>query len=165
MANVLFLIAGIVLFVHHWDCCCGQILASAYRLERSDNISVVGNVKGDTAMGPFAGYREPAAGHQWSRSKVFQEDPAAARIRRDNAAPSGKGRTVDDNDNRILVQTLNGVVRGTKKTALDEAVDVFLGVSDEDLFFFPSRLVFFCIHSKCQSLWRRRLVLIQAFPH
>ena len=37
-----------------------------------------------------------------------------------------KENVVDDN--QVLVKTLNGVVRGVRKTVLDETVDVFLGV-------------------------------------
>ena len=37
-----------------------------------------------------------------------------------------KENVVDDN--QVLVKTLNGVVRGVRRTALSETVDVFLGV-------------------------------------
>lgn len=120
MENGYLLVASCLVFLLDWSCSSCQHLASAYRLERTDNISVLSDRKGD-AMGPFAPYRETRR-HQWSHSNLFQEN--GARIRRD-----AKSRTVDDNNNdMLLVQTLNGLVRGTRKTALGESVDVFLGV-------------------------------------
>ena len=42
--------------------------------------------------------------------------------------------TVDKDNSRLLVQTLNGLVRGTTKSALGETVEVFLGVRNIKFF-------------------------------
>ncbi|KAI9554499.1 hypothetical protein GHT06_019772 [Daphnia sinensis] len=124
----------------HWPCCCSQQLASAHRLGQRpmDNITVLvsDNRKDDgvSIMGPFVPYQET---HQWKHEQqtVFQE---GERIRRDESSSrnggsssgGNKGRpgNIDDTNSRLLVQTLNGRVRGTTKTALGETVDVFLGI-------------------------------------
>lgn len=117
MENSYLLVASCLVFLLDWSCSSCQHVASAYRLERTDNVSVLSDRKGDA----FAPYRESRR-HQWSHSNLFQE--TGARIRRD-----AKSRTDDDNNNdMLLVQTLNGLVRGARKTALGESVDVFLGV-------------------------------------
>ncbi len=112
-----------------WQCSSCQHLASAYRLgggkPATDNITVLSDRKVDT-MGPFAPpvYQEPQWKQQQEVNQFFQEE--AERIRRDVNSLGAKDRP-DDSD-RLLVQTLNGLVRGTRKTALGESVDVYLGV-------------------------------------
>lgn len=139
-SSLLFVVICSFVMMFHWQCCCSQQLASAYRLGQRpmDNVTVLvsDNRKDDgvSIMGPLVPYQET---DQWKHEQqtVFQE---GERIRRDESSSrnggsssgGNKGRpgNIDDTNIRLLVQTLNGRVRGTTKTALGETVDVFLGV-------------------------------------
>lgn len=80
------------------------------------------------------------ARHQW---KQWNSHPFIDR----SASPSSLGRNrrggdnrpplavTDQQNDRLLVQTLNGMVKGVSKSALGQSVDVFLGVSS-NLFMF-----------------------------
>ena len=59
------------------------------------------------------------------------------RVRRDDYK---ERPTVDKDNSRLLVQTLNGLVRGTTKSALGETVDVFLGVMSNKILFLIIRI-------------------------
>jgi hypothetical protein len=141
----LFVALGSFVLVLHWiQCSSCQQLASGYRLggqRPTDNITVLvsDNRKDDEAsiMGPFVPYQEsrPAPNHhqQWNqKAKLFQEEEK--RVRRDDSSSSSSSNNnkrrpaVDKDNSRLLVQTLNGLVRGTTKSALGDTVDVFLGV-------------------------------------
>lgn len=138
MGNKNWLLAVCFVLILDWQCSSCQHLASAYRLgggqPATDNITVLSDRKVDT-MGPFAPpvYQEPQWKQQQEVNQFFREE--AERIRRDVNSLGAKDRP-DDSD-RLLVQTLNGLVRGTRKTALGESVDVYLGVR-----FFFSLLIF-----------------------
>ena len=62
---------------------------------------------------------------------MLQEEEEERRVRRDDYK---ERPTVDKDNSRLLVQTLNGLVRGTTKSALGETVDVFLGVRNINSF-------------------------------
>jgi hypothetical protein len=62
---------------------------------------------------------------------MLQEEEEERRVRRDDYK---ERPTVDKDNSRLLVQTLNGLVRGTTKSALGETVDVFLGVRNIKFF-------------------------------
>ncbi len=49
--------------------------------------------------------------------------------RKSRGAAAGSGDFQQQQQDRLLVQTLNGILRGTRKNALGDAVDVFLGVN------------------------------------
>ena len=106
-------LAVVLFMILDWQCCSCQHLASAYRLgQPTDNITVLTDRKDDSFS-----YQEP----QWQADQLFQESDSS-RSRRD-------ANTLGNNNDRPLVQTMNGLVRGTRKTALGESVDVYLGVS------------------------------------
>lgn len=54
--------------------------------------------------------------------------PESEKRKSRGASAAGSGDFQQQQD-RLLVQTLNGILRGTRKNALGDAVDVFLGVN------------------------------------
>ncbi len=151
------LFVGSFVLVLHWQCSSCQQESTGYRLggqqRPTDNITVLvsdsSSRKDDEAsiMGPFVHHRqESRPAHQWKPLVLDggdaeeEEEPGMRRVRRDDDSSSSsssnhnsKGRPAGQDDHhkdnsRLLVQTLNGLVRGTTKTALGDTVDVFLGV-------------------------------------
>lgn len=137
--NSSLLCMAISSFVLMLQCCWCQQLASSNRLGQRpmDNITVLvsDNQKdGAPIIVPFVPYQEA---NRWAEEQqtMFQE---GERIRRDESSSRNSGSSLagnkgrpanaDDTNSRLLVQTLNGRVRGTTKTTLGETVDVFLGV-------------------------------------
>lgn len=93
-------------------------VASAFHVNDSFDYS-------NLMLGPFG---PPEDDGEWptTRSSLLSDS-------RKRRAKSSSSRTEDHQD--LLVQTLNGLVRGTRKSALGESVDVFLGVSQEGFSF------------------------------
>ena len=153
MANGSLLGVACLVLLLDWPCSSsGQHLASAYRLsgqKPSDNVTVLHSDRKGGSMGPFANsFQESSSSHrhrQWNQKQqqttAFQEDTDGAdgRTRRD----AGKGQrsnvvVEEKDDDTLLVQTHNGLLRGIRKVALGESVDVFYGV--RVFFISPSRV-------------------------
>lgn len=156
--NRFLLVVGSFVLALHWQgssCQHEQEESTGYRLggqRPTDNITVlvadsISRRQDDDAsiMGPFVPYQESRPAHHpsWKPLVLDGGQDEQPRVRRDDSSSSSsnhnnKGRpasavqhqeehSLKDNS-RLLVQTLNGLVRGTTKTALGDTVDVFLGV-------------------------------------
>jgi len=147
--SLLLIVTGFVVVILQWiQCCsCQHLAGSDYRLgggqRPTDNITVLvsssDNRKDDDVsiiQGPFVHYQQESAraAHQWNENRaqqMLQEEEEERRVRRDDYK---ERPTVDKDNSRLLVQTLNDLVRGTTKSALGETVDVFLGVRNIKFF-------------------------------
>lgn len=152
--NRFLLVVGSFVLALHWQgssCQQHHQESTGYRLggqRPTDNITVLvgdslSRQEDDLTMGPFVPYQESRPAHHpsWKPLVLDGDEHQQPRVRRDDSSSSSnhnnKGRpavvqdehhhSVKDNS-RLLVQTLNGLVRGTTKTALGDTVDVFLGV-------------------------------------
>jgi hypothetical protein len=155
--NRFLVVVGSFVLALHWQgsSCQQQHESTGYRLggqRPTDNITVLvadslsrQDDDASITMGPFVPYQESRPAHHPSWKPLVLDggqDEQQPRVRRDDSSTSSnhnnKGRpavqdehhSVKDNS-RLLVQTLNGLVRGTTKTALGDTVDVFLGVRNE----------------------------------
>ena len=119
--------------------CCGLITAAHRHPSPSTNqteMNLSSGVEVSTerpTLGPLN--LEDARRHwkQWNSHPFIDRSSSSSSGRKrrdqdDNNSNTKGFNNVDQND-RLLVQTLNGIVKGVNKIALGQPVDVFLGVS------------------------------------